>query len=183
MIHRTVIMILLLLLCNFLSAQPGPLEVTPVQRIKLFEKNASIIDKLLDGSLKLAKSTNEPLQASDSYRQTLLELEDQIKKAAGHGDRSRVRELSGCLNNLMNRGFLPALGKARKRVSLGHPDEKQLFELRDVADWITNDLEKNIRDSMLASTDEATDIYQSLQSYRQTLKEKMTPGVEQQPHH
>jgi hypothetical protein len=127
-----------------LGAQNQRLPNDP-ERGALLQRNAGMAKKIVTGSLTLARPSSSALQRSTSYRDVILTLEEEIKTAAEAGDAERVVELTKHVTELMEKGLLPNLTKARSLISGGSPDEEKLFELRNFADRMTKDIDAAIK--------------------------------------
>ena len=168
-----VISAVLFVICNTMGGAQAPRTgPTPAQKAQLFQRNYPLIEKLVDNSLKLTKQT-DPLSRSENYRGTILELEQQIKTAVSDGDASRVAELTTHLRSLLNRGLLPNLGVAREKTSPGHPNEERLFQVRDMTERLSVELQKGIQESRIANTVEAKQLMEFLEETKSGLDKKM----------
>lgn len=160
-------------LCNTLGSAQGPRPgPTAAQKAQLFQKNYTLIEKLVDNSLKLTKQT-DPLSRSENFRSTFLEMEQQILGALREGDKNRLAELSDHLKSLSERGLLPTVGKARENISQNHPNEPRLFEVRDTAERIFGDLQLAIAQSGVADSLEAKQLKVTLQQTKEDLEKRM----------
>jgi hypothetical protein len=164
----------LFVICTAMSGAQAPnREPTAPEKAQLFARNYLLIEKLIDSNLKLAKVTDS-LERSESFRGSIIVLEEQIKSAVEKGDNARVAELSKHLNSLLKDGMLPRLGEARQQVSQNHPDESRLFKLRNMTSRMSEDLKKLTEDSRISDSKEAKELLDMLKKAESMLEEKMT---------
>jgi len=160
---------ILMALAALLGAQDPRTGPSARQRAALLQRNYGVAERLVDGSLALAK-TSSSLDRSTSYDAIIRNLEEEIKKAAQAGDAERVAELTDHLARLMNEGLLPNVEKARQVISANSPDEKSLFDLRDLARRMTDEIADTIAHSTVAGTPEVQTKLKDLRQAREQVE-------------
>ena len=161
--------VMLMALSALLGAQDPRAPLKASQRAELLQRNFGVAERLVDGSLQLAK-TSSSLERSTSYDDIIRSLEKEIKQAAQAGDAERVAELTGHLSRLVNEGLLPNLDKARRVISANSPDEKSLFDLRDLARRMTDDIDNSVAHSTVAGNSEVQMKLKDLRDAREQVE-------------
>jgi hypothetical protein len=169
MMRYVVSTVILMALAALLGAQDPRTALERRQRAELLQRNFGVAAQLVDGSLALAK-TSSSLERSTSYDEIIRTLEKEIKDAARAGDAERVAELTGHLSHLMNQGLLPNLEKARRVISANSPDEKSLFDLRDLARRMTHEIADTVAHSSVADKPEVQAKLQDLRAAREQVE-------------
>jgi hypothetical protein len=165
---------ILMTLAALLGAQDPRTGPSARQRAELLQRNYGVAERLVDGSLALAK-TSSSLDRSTSYDEIIRTLEKEIKEAAQAGDAERVAELTDHLSRLMNEGLLPNLQKARQVISANSPDEKSLFDLRDLARRMTVEIADTVAHSTVADKPEVRAKLNDLRAAREQVEQKVEP--------
>jgi hypothetical protein len=161
--------VILMALAALLGAQDPRTGPNKDQRAALLQRNYGVAERLVDGSLQLAK-TSSSLERSASYDEIIRKLEEEIKQAAQAGDAERVAELTDHLSHLINKGLLPNLEKARHVISANSPDEESLFKLRDLARRMTIEIADTVAHSTVAGKPEVQAKLNDLRAAREQVE-------------
>jgi len=160
---------ILMALAAMLGAQDPRTGPNVQERAKLLQRNYGVAEQLVKSSLTLAK-TSSSLDRSTSYDEIIRTLEKEIKEAAQAGDAERVAELTDHLSRLMNEGLLPNLQKARQVISANSPDEKSLFDLRDLARRMTEEIADKLAHSAVGGKPEVQAKLKDLRAAREQVE-------------
>jgi hypothetical protein len=109
-----------------------------------FQRNRVLIEKLVDGSLRLA-GVDDPIRRADSCIDLAGPLADEIRQSLAQQERERVEELAGFLQILLNQGVADNLGQARQAIPVGSAEDRKLAEIHGRALVAIDQLEEHLR--------------------------------------
>ncbi|MFL5245157.1 MAG: hypothetical protein ACJ8FY_23895 [Gemmataceae bacterium] len=127
-----------------LASADSPLWPTAAEQAHHLERNADLIEKLVDGGLDLAQQKSA-LDRAKSCGTLAARLSDEIQKAAADRDSARTLELSQHLRLVLQRGIAANLSTARREIHPGSAEEAKLFEGTSQASQLIHDLEQQLK--------------------------------------
>ena len=123
------------------GGSPAP---PPAEQASLFHRDAELIDTLVVGAVDLTQHP-APLDKATRCRQMTESLAGELGRAADARDPARLAELADHLRSMVDEALVPTLRDARRLASVGSPEEKQLFDLRDQTEQAFRELEPRLR--------------------------------------
>ncbi|OWK37974.1 hypothetical protein [Fimbriiglobus ruber] len=127
------------------NTAPGPIAA---DQLKLLQGNRTLLEHLLDHSLKVS-SAGTALERAEECRRTAVTIGDELKSAAEDPspNADRVAELSEHVATVVRDGLTPTLSEARRQIHPGSPDFERLekeqklvkSELAKVQQWIPSE--------------------------------------------
>lgn len=137
-----------------LADAPGGVSI--FDQGKYLERNAPLIEKLVDDGLHLAEQKNA-LDRAKACGSIAAELADEINKAARNKEAARATELSLHLQIVLQRGVAANLRTARRDIYPGSSEDAKLFKsTKDAADLIHR-LEAQLKDGFPEGKDPLSD--------------------------
>jgi hypothetical protein len=107
------------------SAQ-GPAGPTAADRLKLFDRNRPLLEKLVDAAV-LAAGRSKAVDRADACRVAAEHLTRELAEAAAGNDPDRVSEVGEYLSAVLTDGLTPTLDEARRTVPAGSADADALL--------------------------------------------------------
>jgi hypothetical protein len=108
-----------------------------------FQRNRVLIEKLVDGSLRLA-AVDDPIRRADYCIDLAGPLADEIQQSLAQQEGNRVEELAGHLQALLNQGVADNLGQARQAIPVGSAEDRKLAEIHRRALAVIDQWEKRL---------------------------------------
>ncbi len=123
------------------TSSPGP------ERILQAQRNQKLVDKLVDGGLKLARE-DDRVKRAEYCNNLAKNLVEEIRQAADDHDGDRVVELGRHLQALLKNGVAGNLSKERSQVPSGSAREKDLESVKGKSEEITGRLMTDLAEVM-----------------------------------
>jgi hypothetical protein len=111
-------------------------SLSPGEQARRFQRNRDLIEKLVDGGVRLAQEEN-PLRRAACCNGLAQSVADAMRQAAGDQEGARVAELGEHLKSLLTIGVAPNLGSARALIPSGSAEEEELQKVKvQTADYM-----------------------------------------------
>ena len=118
----------ILTVCLTLSAQGSSnAKLTAAEHLKLLQLNQTLIEDLIESSLKLSKSSN-PLDAAEQHVTVSIRLGRSLDEAIQRNDPDRAAEVAALLDNVVGEALLPQLKAAGSSIPTGSPEYVRYIE-------------------------------------------------------
>jgi hypothetical protein len=158
-------------LAAWAGAEGGAPVPSPVEQKELFHRNAALIEVLVEGGVGLTEEPG-PFDRADRCRKLVERLATEVGAAAEAREPARLTELSGHLRRLVEEGLLPNLQIARQQASVGSPQERQLFHLRDQFEQTFQELAEKLQQD---GGREGRSALESFAEVRERVKDAVKP--------
>jgi hypothetical protein len=135
------VLLLPLLTAAGLALANPPAPRTPAERLKELRGDLTLVRKLVEGGLRLAKE-EDPLQRADQCNLLAKGLSGAVQRAVKDRDRSRADALGRRLEALLVRGVAGNLQRAREQMPANSPSLPELRRLGDEALSVIEPLRK-----------------------------------------
>ncbi len=107
----------------------GPSPLTPVDRLRFFQQNRSLLEELVHRSLELTEQT-DPLARVEASHHLIQRLSEEMEHAGQAQASQRVLELGEHIGHLLQNGVMPNFTDAHREVTAGSAQEVRLLDLR-----------------------------------------------------
>lgn len=174
MIRQAAVLLIFAVLAAFAGAQGTPAALTASQQQQLFQKNRSMIETLVDSSLKISKSGSEYTERARSYSDVVKQLQKELDKAAVDADVSRLAELGQHLNTVLGQGLVPSLKVANGQIGADGTGRDKLIDIRDLSVLIVDSLQSKVRDRW-ADSPEVRELIEKLEKTKKDLNSSVAP--------
>jgi hypothetical protein len=125
-----------------------PRAPTPgAERILQAQRNQKLVDRLVTGSLDLARAADR-IDRAKFCNALARSLADEIKQAADDHDGDRAIELGHHLQDLLKNGVAANLNKERSQFPQGSARETALTQVWDESEQITEPLMSDLSEAM-----------------------------------
>jgi hypothetical protein len=131
-----------------LASADTPIGTSSEKQGRFLQRNASLIEKLVDDGMELAAQSNA-LDRAKACGTIATRLAGEIEKATDNKDTARAAELSQHLRLVLQRGIAANLTAARREIHPGSADEKKLFEGTDQAQELIHLLDKQFKQAIV----------------------------------
>jgi hypothetical protein len=119
-------------------------SASPAEQARRFSRNRSLLEKLVQGGVSLAREKN-PVERARCCNGLAESLADEMQKAAGAREGARVAELGDHLLSLLKRGVADNLGDARAHIPAGSAEEPELEKVKSLTESFMNSLEADLQ--------------------------------------
>jgi hypothetical protein len=144
------------------SSAPGP------ERILQAQRNQKLVEKLVAGSLNLARA-NDRLDRAKLCNELAKSLADEIKQAADDHDGDRAVELGRHLQDVLKNGVAGNLTKERSQFPPGSARETDLMRVWDESEQITGLLMTNLEEVMKDNPAALSEVLQAINGARSSF--------------
>ncbi len=142
-----VMSLLIVSLAALASADEPVATPSGPERILQAQRNQKLVEKLVAGSLDLARAVDR-LDRAKFCNELAKTLADEIKQAADDHDGDRAVELGRHLQDLLKIGVAANLNKERSQIPQGSSRETEMTRVWDTSEQITSPLMADLTDAM-----------------------------------
>jgi hypothetical protein len=135
------------------------------ERILQAHRNQKLVEKLVDGSLNLARAADR-LKRAEYCNDLAKSLAEEIKQAADDHDGDRAIELGRHLQDLLKNGVAANLNKERSQFPQGSTRETALIRVRDRSEQITAPLMNDLPEVMKDNPTDLNELLRAIQGAR-----------------